>query len=112
MRRFDMSTRILYGHEIPWPKESETGDYVFYADHIAALEAAEITNAAMSLELDKLRKRVAELEKYEALEPLLESLVDYCNNVSLCCIDEVIAATAGLERLYRARKAAAPKEEV
>lgn len=45
-------------------------------------------------------------EKYEALEPLLEALVNYCNNVGLCCLDEVIAAEAGLERLYRARKAA------
>jgi hypothetical protein len=44
-------------------------------------------------------------DKYEKLEPALESLVDLCNNLNIGTYDEVIAAEAALERLYLARKA-------
>ena len=45
------------------------------------------------------------VDKYEKLEPALESLVDLCNNLNIGTYDEVIAAEAALERLYLARKA-------
>jgi hypothetical protein len=43
------------------------------------------------------------VDKYEKLEPALESLVDLCNNLNIGTYDEVIAAEAALERLYVAR---------
>jgi hypothetical protein len=45
------------------------------------------------------------VDKYEKLEPALESLVNLCNNFGIGTYDEVIAAEAALERLYLARKA-------
>jgi len=49
------------------------------------------------------------LQELEALEFPMEQLVDYCNNIGHGCTDEVIAAGAALERLYRARVAARDK---
>jgi predicted RNA polymerase sigma factor len=43
------------------------------------------------------------VDKYEKLEPALESLVDLCNNLNIGTYDEVIAAEAALEQLYVAR---------
>lgn len=76
---------------------------------IQALDPEAVLPAGMALyaapqPVDDVNQQLV-ADKYEKLEPALESLVDLCNNLNIGTYDEVIAAEAALERLYLARKA-------